>query len=137
MSQEDSSKIKQHRDNIYQFTSQEDDNKFIFARDKLQEIVAVEGYNKLAILQIFLGLGLHQRCSESKNEGNRMSPVNSNDYYSWADTMETFSRLGIIACLFIVILHRKYSQRYDKNTDYIVNIIACSTGVIAQFCFPY
>ena len=44
-----------------------------------------------------------------------MSPVNSFDDYSpWADSTETISRLDRIACLFIVILHRKYSQRCNK-----------------------
>lgn len=51
--------------------------------------------------------------SEFKNEGDRISLVNSlGDYSSWADNTETISKLDRIARLFIVILHcdRKYSQ---------------------------
>lgn len=36
------------------------------------------------------------------------------DYSPWADSIETISRFDKIACLFLVILHRKYSQRYNK-----------------------
>lgn len=44
-----------------------------------------------------------------------MLPVNSFDDCSpWADSIETISRLDIKACLFPIILYRKYSQRYNK-----------------------
>lgn len=46
-----------------------------------------------------------------------MLPVNSFDDCSpWADSIETISRLyiNIKACLFAIILYRKYSQRYNK-----------------------
>lgn len=55
------------------------------------------------------------RHSEFKNKGNRMPLMNNlDDYTPWADSMETISWLDRIACLFIVILYRKYSQRYNK-----------------------
>lgn len=41
-----------------------------------------------------------------------------------------------MACLFIVISRRKYSQMYNKNTDNPVYIIAYSTRVPIQFRFP-
>lgn len=44
-----------------------------------------------------------------------MLPVNTFvDYSPWTDSIETISQLDGIACLFIVILHRKYSQKYNK-----------------------
>lgn len=43
-----------------------------------------------------------------------MLPMNRfNDFLPWADSMETISQLDRIASLF-VILHRKYTQRYNK-----------------------
>ena len=54
-------------------------------------------------------IGLYQRCSEFKKEGNCMLPVSTFvDYSPWTDSIETISQLDGIACLFIVILHRKY-----------------------------
>lgn len=55
------------------------------------------------------------RVKKKKKEGNGMLPVNSFDDCSpWADSIETISRLDIKACLFAIILYRKYSQRYNK-----------------------
>lgn len=54
-----------------------------------------------------------------KKEGNLMLSVNSFDHYSsWADSTGAISRLNRIACLFVVILHRKYSQRHNKEFFY-------------------
>lgn len=44
-----------------------------------------------------------------------MPPVKSfNEFSPWADSPETISQLDRITCLFDVILHRKYSQGYNK-----------------------
>lgn len=40
-----------------------------------------------------------------------------------------------MACSFIVISHRKYSQMYNRNTDNPVYIIAYTTSVLAHFVF--
>lgn len=43
-----------------------------------------------------------------------MPTVNSfDDYLTWTDITETLSRSDKIACLFAVLLNRKYLQRYD------------------------
>lgn len=43
-----------------------------------------------------------------------MPTVNSfEDYSTWTGITETLSRSDKIACLFAVLLNRKYPQRYD------------------------
>lgn len=55
---------------------------------------------------------------KKEEEGNRLLRMNSfDDYSSRAESMETSSRLDIIACSFVVILHRKYSQRYNQISE--------------------
>lgn len=45
-----------------------------------------------------------------------MPPVNSfEDYLTRADITVTISRLDRIACLFVAILHEKYSQWYNQT----------------------
>lgn len=64
-------------------------------------------------------LALRQKYSDLKNKGNRLLRMNSFEYSPWAENMETSSRLDRIAGSFIVILHRNYSQRYNKKSEQI------------------
>ena len=61
-----------------------------------------------------------------------MLPVNTFvDYSPWTDSIETISQLDGIACLFIVILQRKYSQKYNKL--YIGKFLTFDGATSTQF----
>ena len=53
------------------------------------------------------------------------------DYSPWTDSRKTVSQLDGIACLFIVILHRKYSQKYNKL--YIGKFLTYDGATSTQF----
>lgn len=70
----------------------------------------------IRVIGLNVAIGLRQRCSEFKKERNQMPPVNSfEDYLTRADITVTISRLDRIACLFVAILHKKYSQWYNQT----------------------
>lgn len=45
--------------------------------------------------------------------------ISFDDYSPREDNTGTISQLDRIACLFVVILHRKYLQRYDIISQYL------------------
>lgn len=78
---------------------------------------------QIRVIGLNVAIGLRQRCFELKKKkkkkkkaGNRMPPVNCfDDYLTGKDITETIQRLDRISWLFVAILHRKYSQRYNKT----------------------
>lgn len=56
-----------------------------------------------------------------------MPLVNSfNDFSPWADSTEAISLLNRTVCLFVVILHRNYTQWYNKN-NYVIHEKQCKS----------
>lgn len=69
-----------------------------------------------------------------------MPPVNCfNDYSPWADGTVTILRSDKVACTFVVILHGKYKQRYNKS-DYeicfiiLINLFSDNNVLKQIFC---
>lgn len=80
----------------------------------------MQNFLMIRVIGLNVAIGLRQRCSEFKKERNQMPLVNSfDDYLTRADITVTISQLDRIACLFVAILHRKYSQWYNNQTLYI------------------